>query len=92
MARTSTVTRTAPREYADVTTTAARYRMHPDTLRQMAREGRVPYYRLGRAFRFDLEELDALFRHDATRDLDDVVTPPGRRPRVAAPRESPPAE
>jgi excisionase family DNA binding protein len=49
------------RELGTAERIAARCRVHPETLRRLYREGRVPGYKFGRVLRFDLDEVcDAL--------------------------------
>jgi excisionase family DNA binding protein len=52
-----------PRDLADAATAAAQLGgLNPETLRRWAREGRVPYYRVGRRVCFDIDELRDVFR------------------------------
>jgi len=45
---------------------AAHVRLNPEVLKRMAREGRVPFYKVGREIKFDLVELREHFRAAAT--------------------------
>jgi excisionase family DNA binding protein len=71
---------TTPQDVAPLTGLATlaqaseRYHLHPVTLRDAAREGRIPAYKPGRKWLFDLDELDELFRRDATRALDGALS------------------
>lgn len=46
----------------------------PSTLYRAAERGEVPCYRLGRAVRFDVEELRRWMRDQAKQSVDAVVT------------------
>lgn len=47
-----------------------------DTLKRWASAGKVPAYRVGRCFKFDVDELRGHFRHRVPEDL---KTPTGLR-------------
>jgi len=95
MTQTPQTTHTTPRELATVAEVCARYRVHADSVREACRLGRIPFYRVGTVYRFDLDVLDDLFRRDGTHTdayLPLTITRPSRRrPPVPAREESPPA-
>jgi excisionase family DNA binding protein len=62
------------RELASTDETAAAAHVHPETLRRLWREGRVPAYQFGRVLRFDLDEVCEALRTTST-------SPPLRRTR-----------
>jgi excisionase family DNA binding protein len=47
---------------------AKRYGVKPKTVLNWARDGRVPYWRIGDRLRFDPAALDAVFAHDIKPD------------------------
>ncbi len=47
--------------YVTVHDVAARYGLHPGTVYDAARTGRIPVKRIGSRLRFDIDELDKYF-------------------------------
>lgn len=45
----------------DVAEVSARYKVHPNTVRAMANDGRLPHGKVGRDFRFSKQECDRVF-------------------------------
>ena len=41
---------------------ADRFRIHAETVRRMARAGKIPAFRTGRSWRFDLDEVEEVLR------------------------------
>ena len=64
------IARGTPTAYTDVATNkiltiaevADRLAMHPVTVYRLAKEGRLPFFRIGRMLRFDAEELEQWVR------------------------------
>jgi excisionase family DNA binding protein len=53
----------ASAELVSIQTAAARFHVHPDTIRRRITEGRLPAYRMGtRVIRVDLRDLTGLFQ------------------------------
>jgi excisionase family DNA binding protein len=50
------------RELGSTEETAAAAHIHPETLRRLWRDGRIPGYQFGRVLRFDLDEVCAALR------------------------------
>lgn len=59
---------------------ADRLSMHPVTVYRLAKEGRLPFFRIGRMLRFDADELDQWVREGRV--------PLGRRNRRGAGKET----
>lgn len=52
-----------PARPASIKERAARFRVHPDTIRRRISDGKLTVYRLGRnIIRVDLDEVERLFR------------------------------
>jgi excisionase family DNA binding protein len=49
--------------------------VHQETIRRLARDGRIPMYRVGRYMRFDLDEIRAALRADSSPSGSGVVSP-----------------
>jgi hypothetical protein len=49
--------------------------IHPESLRRMARQGRIPSVSIGRALRFDLEEVVAACRNESHQSTRVAATP-----------------
>ena len=61
--QTSSNTRTTARG-ATADEVAARFRVTPASVRKWARAGRIPSFRLGTVYRFDLDAVEAAIRND----------------------------
>lgn len=48
-------------EALDVADVCALYKVHPNTVRTMAKDGRLKHGRVGRDFRFSRQECDRVF-------------------------------
>jgi excisionase family DNA binding protein len=53
--------------------------IHPETVRRLYREGRIPAYRVGRGLRFDVAEVRDAFRTSAP-SPDEATTGTTREP------------
>lgn len=62
MSQSENETEQQRREGASASVVAERFHLHPETIRRWARAGRVPAYRAGKSWRFDLTEVEAALR------------------------------
>lgn len=62
MRESKSITSLGPEPIWDCIEAARFLRLHPKTVKRMARNGQVPGYRLGRRWFFRPSELDALLR------------------------------
>jgi excisionase family DNA binding protein len=47
-------------KFISLKTLAVRWSLHPESVRRMAREGRIPFFRIGNIMRTSLEEVMAI--------------------------------
>ena len=65
-----------PGELRNTAESAEYFRIDPESLRRMYREGRAPGYKCGNRLRFDLDELREAFRsRPAQRETRSAVSP-----------------
>lgn len=53
---------TVQRDGVSAREVGTRFSLHPETVRRWARAGRIPCFRAGRAWRFDLNEVEEALR------------------------------
>lgn len=54
-------------------------RVHPYTVKRLAREGKIPGFKVGDQWRFDVQEIDAWKRTQGTKGKGGTIVRKGRK-------------